>query len=233
MHGPEQMMNSLSPTPAALRGDATREALIGAAMVIFARDGFDAASTRAIAEQAGINQALIGYHFGGKQGLYLAVFDHISAHVQEQIGPIVQEMGELLATAPETTTAAARRKRWLPPILTLIDVTLSMMLSPKTEYWAQLMLREQARPTAAFDYIYNSFMGQALELLTELVMKLRSETDRSEARLQVIGMLGQVIVWRAARATALRLLGWKAINAREIEKIKQTMRQNITAQLLA
>lgn len=226
-------MNSTSPTPTALRGDATREALIGAAMAIFARDGFDAASTRAIAEQAGINQALIGYHFGGKEGLYLAVFDHISAHVQLRISPIVQEMGGLLATAPAATTTAARRKRWLPPILALVDATLSMLLSPETEYWAQLMLREQARPTAAFDNIYNSFMGQTLELLTELAMKLRSETDRTAARLQVIGILGQVIVWRAARATTLRLLDWKAIDAREIDKIKQAMRQSITAQLLA
>ena len=59
-------------SPKVERGDITREAFIQAAIEIFGRDGFHAASTRAIAERAGANQALIGYHFRGKLGLYKA-----------------------------------------------------------------------------------------------------------------------------------------------------------------
>ncbi|HET6470821.1 MAG TPA: TetR family transcriptional regulator, partial [Pseudomonadales bacterium] len=46
--------------PSSTRGDQTREALIDAAIEIFGRDGFRAASTRSIADAAGVNQALIG-----------------------------------------------------------------------------------------------------------------------------------------------------------------------------
>ena len=57
------------------RGDQTRSALIKAALAEFADKGFHAASTRLIAQSAQVNQALIGYHFGSKEGLYLAVLE--------------------------------------------------------------------------------------------------------------------------------------------------------------
>ena len=56
------------------RGNASRDALIRAGLRVFSRIGFDAARTRDIAVEAGVNQALIAYHFGGKRGLYLAIF---------------------------------------------------------------------------------------------------------------------------------------------------------------
>ena len=48
-------VSTISTSPS--RGDQTREALVAAAMDIFGRDGFHAASTRAIARAAGANQA--------------------------------------------------------------------------------------------------------------------------------------------------------------------------------
>lgn len=40
------------------------------ALIAFARDGFDGASTRDIAAAAGVNHSLIPYHFGSKDGLW-------------------------------------------------------------------------------------------------------------------------------------------------------------------
>ncbi len=53
--------------------DERRAALIGAATHIFAREGFGAARTRAIAEEAGCSEGLIHRYFGGKQGLLRAI----------------------------------------------------------------------------------------------------------------------------------------------------------------
>ena len=75
-------------SPTSSRGDQTREALVDAATEIFGRDGFHAASTRSIADSASVNQALIGYHFGGKPGLYVAVFDRIIRRVEQYLGPV-------------------------------------------------------------------------------------------------------------------------------------------------
>ncbi len=47
-----------------------REQLISAATRLFSEQGFDATSTRAIAEEAGVNEALIFRYFSSKEELY-------------------------------------------------------------------------------------------------------------------------------------------------------------------
>lgn len=225
---------SANPAPVAVgRGAATRDALVRGALPVFAAKGYHAVSTREIAEAAGVNQALIGYHFGGKQGLYLAVFEHITRSVQAHVGPLATQVRQMLAQHAGAASAAARRKAYLEPLLGIVDAMLSMMLSPETEYWAQLILREQARPTAAFDTVYDGFMNPLLDLLAQLVMRLRAESDETQARLTAIGILGQIVVWRAARAGMLRLLRWDALAPARAARIRDAVRRNITAQLLA
>jgi AcrR family transcriptional regulator len=51
----------------------TRERLLDAAGQIFAAQGYDGATAKAIAERAGTNAAAVNYHFGGLDGLYEAV----------------------------------------------------------------------------------------------------------------------------------------------------------------
>ncbi|MBX3609611.1 MAG: CerR family C-terminal domain-containing protein [Hydrogenophaga sp.] len=227
------MPTARTPTAAPARGDATRELLIRAATDSFSLHGFDAVSTREITERAGVNQALIGYHFGGKEGLYLAVFDAIATQVQAQLAPVVGEVDALLNDPrPGGLTPAARRKRWLPPILSVADRMLGLMLSPQTEPWARLILREQAHPTAAFDRLYTGFMGELLQRLVALVMRLRDEPDETEARLLVVALVGQVVVWRASRASAQRLLGWPRIAQPESERARAALQRQLSALLL-
>lgn len=49
----------------------TRRRLLEAALIVFAERGFDGAGIREIAERAKANSAMVQYHFGGKEGLYL------------------------------------------------------------------------------------------------------------------------------------------------------------------
>jgi AcrR family transcriptional regulator len=51
----------------------TRAAVLKAARTVFARLGFEGASTRTVAEVAGVNNAMIYYHFKDKNELYRAV----------------------------------------------------------------------------------------------------------------------------------------------------------------
>ena len=53
--------------------DHTREAIIKAAVHLFADKGFDGTSVRDIVTKARVNQAAINYHFKTKDGLYLEV----------------------------------------------------------------------------------------------------------------------------------------------------------------
>jgi AcrR family transcriptional regulator len=211
------------------RGDATRQALIAAALRIFGRDGFHAASTRAIAEAAGVNLALIRYHFGGKEALYLAVFEHIAAQVMQRQRPAIEAMETVLATPDEAADESARRARYLPPLLRFVDGMAAMLASRESAAWAQLILREQQAPTSAFALLYEKIMGPVLSLLTRLLQRLHG--TRADVRLQVATTLGQALVFRAAHAAVLRLMGWREIGEGELAAIQQQIRRNLTAEL--
>jgi TetR/AcrR family transcriptional regulator, regulator of cefoperazone and chloramphenicol sensitivity len=211
------------------RGDATRQALIAAALRIFGRDGFHAASTRAIAEAAGVNLALIRYHFGGKQALYLAVFEHIAAQVMQRQRPAIEAMEAVLAAPDDAPDESARRARYLPPLLGFVDGMAAMLTSRESAAWAQLILREQQAPTSAFALLYERLMGPVLGLLTRLLQRLHG--TRADVRLQVATTLGQALVFRAAHAAMLRLMGWREIGDVELAAIQQQIRRNLTAEL--
>ncbi len=53
--------------------EGARERLLAAAALIFARDGIEGATTRAIAQEAGVNEVTLFRHFKTKDGLLAAV----------------------------------------------------------------------------------------------------------------------------------------------------------------
>jgi AcrR family transcriptional regulator len=79
---------------------ATRDALLAAGTQLFAERGYDGVSVRAIARAAGVNTALISYHFGGKRKLYLAILDATFAEIVSE--------AERLAGAPTPAPDALR-----------------------------------------------------------------------------------------------------------------------------
>src|SRR3954471_10749841 len=65
------------------RHHPTRQAILDAALDLFAERGFDGASTRLIAERAGVAQPLLNYHFAGKQELWQAAVDDLFDRLRE------------------------------------------------------------------------------------------------------------------------------------------------------
>ncbi len=219
------------PTDSRSRGGATREALIAAAIQVFGRDGFHAASTRAIAEAAGVQQALIGYHFQGKEGLYVAVFEHIARQLRERIGPVADAVDAALLEPKKRARKEALRDEHRSLLFRLVDAALAVMLRNESQ-WAQLIVREQQEPTQAFTALYEGCMRRLLDLLTRLVLGIRGGAEQ-DARLFVLTILGQMLVFRIARAGVLRQLGWSAIGDKEITLIQAHVHKTIAAQLSA
>jgi len=215
-----------------IRGDATRDALLVAATHCFARDGFDAVSLREIAKTAEVNQALIGYHFRNKEGLYLAVFEHIVTQIRERLDPLTERIEAVLTDAEQSTSDAALQQRCLTSLLNLIDGMVSLMADDRSASWSLLIMREQQAPTAAFAVLYENFMSRVLKLLTRLLQQLRPGLSVEEARLMVITIMGQVLVFRFARAGLLRHLEWERIGEHELAAIRARVRQNISHLLM-
>jgi AcrR family transcriptional regulator len=65
-------------------GRSTRERILDAAEKLFAQRGFHAVSVRDITQSAGVDVALVTYHFGGKQPLFEAVFMRRAAVLNEE-----------------------------------------------------------------------------------------------------------------------------------------------------
>lgn len=58
-------------------GEATRARIIEAAGMLFAEHGYADTTSKAICEQAQTNIAAVNYHFGSRDGLYLAVLEEV------------------------------------------------------------------------------------------------------------------------------------------------------------
>jgi AcrR family transcriptional regulator len=216
------------------RGDLTREALIDAAVEVFGRDGFRAASTRSIADTAHVNQALIGYHFGGKPGLYLAVFERITRRVAQYLNPVAEAIEQHFERINEDDGdgASTRSAACLALVHRMIDALVATFSAPESAAWARLILREQQDPSEAFDLLYGRMIGRMLSLLTRLIAQIvGTDPQAIESRLLSQTIIGQALVFRSARATVQRHLDWQEIGADEITRIQSVIRRNVTAML--
>jgi len=66
----------------------TRAAIFAAAAGAFAERGFDGTGVDEIADAAGVNKAMLYYHFGSKRKLYAAVLDDMFGAVAARVAPI-------------------------------------------------------------------------------------------------------------------------------------------------
>jgi len=95
------------------RGEAqeTQKLLLDAAETIVADHGFNGASLRDIADRAGVNVALVKYHFGSKDGL-------VEAMMLRRIGPLDERRLALLdAVEAATPTGPLRLEEVLEALI--------------------------------------------------------------------------------------------------------------------
>ncbi len=88
-------------------GALTRQRLLSASAELIVERGWSAVTTRAVAERAGVNQALVHYHFGSIDNLRR---DSVVAQLMPAIGELVDE---LLDERPLTES--------IPRVMRLID----------------------------------------------------------------------------------------------------------------
>lgn len=125
----------------------TPEALIDAAELVFARDGFAGASLREIMRDADANAAAVHYHFGGKDGLLEAVLDRV-------VEPITARRLELLDNLRQREGAKPI------PVRDLVDA----FLRPDFEAIEQLQQRGPGRAR-----LVGHAYGQPDELVAKII----------------------------------------------------------------
>ena len=86
----------------------TREKILQAAFTVLSRQGYENASIKDIAEEAGVAQGLVHYHYKSKQQLVLSVFEFVCRKVE--LGTVEGEAGALRAFAEAKDTLKERRE---------------------------------------------------------------------------------------------------------------------------
>jgi AcrR family transcriptional regulator len=78
-----------------LDSDERRQAIVDAAVPLFARKGFSGATTRELAEAAGVSEALLYRHFPSKQLLYSEILQQVGC----QGDPALEQLASLPASS--------------------------------------------------------------------------------------------------------------------------------------
>jgi AcrR family transcriptional regulator len=201
-----------------------RERLIRAAVEIFAENGFNATTTRMLADRAQVNLSAIPYYFRSKEGLYQAAVAHIADVLGARLDPFMQHLADM--SAADGLDPQAARTLLQEGLATMVAV---MCGDPSTLPFSKIILQEQMAPSAAFDLIYPRVMERILSAFTTLIAAATGVKDDRQCNLQAILLVGQVMVFRAGRATATRRLGMKGYTPAEIAEIQAIIQSRAMA----
>ncbi|CAM3108798.1 CerR family C-terminal domain-containing protein [Paracoccus nototheniae] len=196
---------------------ASTDRLLEAALDQFSRLGFEGASTRAIAEAAGTAMSSITYHYGGKDGLYLAVADHIAS----QCGVLFENV--LISGSANAMSDHDIREG----IDELVSILVRLMLNDRSAPWASFIAREQLKPGPAYDVLYDRLLVRVCGRLIDFILQLgRGRWTSAEVRLKALAVLGQARMVCTAAEMSKRVTGRDPGNADDMAAIEHAARQN-------
>lgn len=193
--------------------------LIEAAAEIFGTFNLEGATTRQLAERAGVNQAAIPYYFGGKEGLYLATIEHFFSVHAPKIQSVVVEIQSRLASGK------IERVEALDLLRRLLEQMLEILLRQQTNRsFGRIIIREQMQPTKAFDLIYDRVIRPVHETISVLLaMVLGRQPNDRVVILRAQMIVGQVLIFLSGRETIRRRLNLTGYTDEEFAEIKAAL----------
>jgi len=184
----------------------TERRLLEAAGEIFAELGYRAATVRQICEKAGANIAAVNYHFGDKEGLYMAV----------------------LRSVPDAHAEKFPADRGLPPEATAeqklaayIESLLNRVFDEGRPGWhTKIMAREMIEPTRALDTLVADVASPVHQELASIVREmLGSRAGEDAVRLCTLSILSQCVYYHHARSVLSRLYPEQEYGSRDIAQL--------------
>jgi AcrR family transcriptional regulator len=184
---------------------------------LFGERGFEGASTRDIAAEAGVNAPALQYYFENKEGLYLACAQSIVADLRGQFGPALKRARAALVAGAGT---AELIEALLEIYAAVID---SVLLQPHAADRRLFMVRELAggEPAVASRLLQRQLRQPINKVNLALIARI---TGRALAdpvnKLRLISLKGQLMPFYQSPCASLDILGWKEIDAPRAALIK-------------
>ena len=200
--------------------EITRTTLIESAIRLFAERGYDAVSTRDIADLAAANIGSIAYHFGGKPGLRLACAEHVIANISATVGQSFQR--PLPPLTPEQALETIERMMRLS--------TNFWMVSQGSQHFINFILREMLVKGEVSELFYCVWMKPMHTRLCELFgIATGRDPCSHEVKIAVFSSIGQVFHFRVGQPMIMRRLEWDELGEREAETIVEGLVRNTRA----
>ena len=205
------------------RGEDTRRRILETALDLFAAQGYEGASTRQIAEGAGVNLPAIQYYFGNKEGLYRAIIDDITALTDRHMAALAERVRAAL-DAPETPreTLAALLCEMLETFVVL--VTSGTQVESRRLFFARAEIEE----TPGLDILHENGMRQIFNPCLALLSSLHGKpaTDQ-EMTVRTLALIGQVVIF--CNNQKRPLLAGAGLDAESVRLMKLVVREHTDA----
>ncbi len=212
---------SLSPA-ARQRGyaksDETRSAILDAALAGFGAHGFAGATTRGIAAAARVTLPSIAYHFGGKQGLYIACAEDIVARY-ERSAIALASAGEIsFDPIGDPERCRAELKRVLHMVLRIFAETES------AQSRADFIAREMRERGPAFAILYERLWQPGVDMTARLLAGAKDKPEATESdRTEALMLISSLLAFNTGRDVSLQILGRDALDTATFALIESTI----------
>jgi AcrR family transcriptional regulator len=193
------------------RGEDTRRRILETALEVFATEGYEGASTRHLAERAGVNLPAIQYYFGSKEGLFRAVIESIIERTESHMAPLASRVQLALADP------ATPRDTLVELLCQMLEAFVSRVtVGSHVEAERKLFARSEVEDTPGLEELHESGKQKIFEPCVELTARLLARSvDDEEAELRAIALLGQVTIFchKGPQETCLTPQRVKALQA--------------------
>ena len=205
------------------RGEDTRRRILDTAIEVFAAIGYEAASTRALAERAGVNLPAIPYYFGSKEALYRAAIEHIVREIDQRMAPVAERVDAALAgNEPSRAELLALLNEMLDAFVTLV------IGGAHLESRRLLFARAEIERTGALEPLHEIGLRRVFAPCRALVARLLGQAAEDTATvLRTLAILGQVSVF--CNSGPRRVLGCSDFSEEHMRTIQHLVREQTEA----
>jgi AcrR family transcriptional regulator len=188
----------------------TRQSLIEAAGELFAENGFNGTTTRAIADRAGVTLGGIHYHFGSKEELYLAAFRHICYGGEEDAIAALADGFRHDPDRPEATAAHLWR---------LVQMESRRVMAVDRPAWhARLLMRGIDESSPATSLLVDTVFRPGHLRWTRLYRQVRPQAGPLEADIWALHHAAIYVLYNQARQTVCLTLNRAELDAAFIDQ---------------
>lgn len=195
-----------------------KQRLLQAATVLFAEKGFNATSTRELCKMANVNISSIPYYYQSKEGLYKAVLKKIAMTVKESLHDFLEKVNTDKPISPQ-------RAKEL--ILIYIDNHIELVMGPELHgNIALLVIRENLKPSSAYEILYETIFKDLYESLCLLIGIIKNLNSTDSCVIFCANtIIGQVLSFKITTQISLRQLNLENYNNSHVEDIKKLVKE--------